>query len=77
VWVEITPPARVPVDGASTLWRALAGLLARTRPRSARRRLVGVGWWVRRWVPRQLVVEFVAATAEVRVGVWVAPTLER
>lgn len=76
VWVEITPPARVPVDGAPALWRALAGLLSRTRPRSARHRLVGVGWWVRRWMPRQLVVEFVATTAGVRVGVWVPPTVD-
>lgn len=53
-WVEITPPARVPVDGAAMLWRGLTMLLARTHPQAARRRLVGVGWWVRRFVPRTL-----------------------
>lgn len=58
-WVEITPPAVMPADGARGLWRALAGLLSRTR---------------RGFAPRQLAVEFVADATGMRVGVWVPET---
>jgi hypothetical protein len=60
-WVEITPPAVLPVDGSHRLWQALAGLLSRTRRHGL--------------VPRQLAVEFLADSAGMRVGVWVPPTL--
>jgi hypothetical protein len=59
-WVEITPPAVMPVDGALGLWRALAGLLSRTR---------------RGLAPRHLAMEFVADATGLRVGVWVPPAL--
>lgn len=60
-WVEITPPAVLPVDGSHRLWQALAGLLSRTRRHGL--------------VPRQLAVEFIADATGMRVGVWVPPTL--
>ncbi len=59
-WVGITPPAVMPADGARGLWRALAGLLSRTR---------------RGLAPRHLAVEFVADATGMRVGVWVPPAL--
>jgi hypothetical protein len=60
-WVEITPPAVLPVDGARGLWRALEGLLSRTRRRG--------------FAPRHLAVEFLADATGMRVGVWVPPAL--
>ncbi|SDC20424.1 hypothetical protein SAMN05216174_101495 [Actinokineospora iranica] len=60
-WVEITPPASLPRDGAPAWWRSLAGMLHRT----ARR---GID-------PRHLAVEFVADADGVRAGVWVPPEL--
>ncbi len=60
-WVEITPPAVMPAEGARGLWRALAGLLSRTRRRGL--------------VPRHLAVEFVADVTGMRAGVWVPPAL--
>jgi hypothetical protein len=60
-WVEITPPAVLPVEGARGLWRALAGLLSRTRRYGL--------------TPRRLAVEFVADSAGMRVGVWVPAAL--
>ncbi len=60
-WVEITPPAVMPAEGARGLWRALAGLLSRTRRRGL--------------VPRHLAVEFVADVTGMRAGVWVPPSL--
>lgn len=60
-WVEVTPPAVMPADGARGLWRALAGLLSRTRRHG--------------FAPRHLAVEFVADAAGMRAGVWVPPAL--
>ncbi|MGH3869546.1 MAG: hypothetical protein ACRDQ4_26270 [Pseudonocardiaceae bacterium] len=60
-WVEITPPAVMPAEGAHGLWRALAGLLSRTRRYGL--------------APRHLAVEFVADATGMRVGVWVPPAL--
>ncbi|MDX8035846.1 hypothetical protein SK803_37090 [Lentzea sp. BCCO 10_0856] len=59
-WVQITPPAVMPADGARGLWRALAGLLSRTG---------------RGLAPRHLAVEFVADATGMRAGVWVPPAL--
>jgi hypothetical protein len=60
-WVEVTPPAVLPVDGARGLWRALEGLLSRTRRHG--------------FAPHHLAVEFLADAAGMRVGVWVPPAL--
>lgn len=60
-WVEVTPPAVLPADGARGLWRALAGLLSRTRRRG--------------FAPRHLAVEFIADANGMNVGVWVPPAL--
>ena len=62
-WVEITPPAVLPAEGAHGLWRALAGLLFRTRRYGL--------------APRRLAVEFVAGSGGMRVGVWVCGCLRR
>jgi hypothetical protein len=60
-WVEITPPASLPRDGAPAWWRALAGILHRT----ARHGIT----------PRHLAVEFIADVHGVHAGVWVPPGL--
>ncbi|TVT55329.1 hypothetical protein FNH05_09735, partial [Amycolatopsis rhizosphaerae] len=60
-WVEITPPAVMPAEGARKLWRALAGLLSRARRGGL--------------APRHLAVEFVADATGMRAGVWVPPAL--
>lgn len=67
VWLEITPPARLPADGADGLWRLLHGCLRRTRRwrthRGLRAGLFG---------PRPaLSVEWWADAERTRAGVWV------
>jgi hypothetical protein len=60
-WVAITPPAVMPAGGAQMLWRALAGLMLRTRRHGL--------------APCHLVMEFVADEAGMRVGIWVPPSV--
>lgn len=60
-WVEITPPASLPRDGAPAWWRAVAGILHRATRRG--------------FAPRHLAVEFIADVHGVRAGVWVPPGL--
>ncbi|WP_370946603.1 hypothetical protein AB5J62_03330 [Amycolatopsis sp. cg5] len=56
-WLEITPPARMPADGAVALWRALIGVVSQ----------YGRGWLK----PSRLSIEVWAAPGQLRAGVWV------
>ena len=63
LWIQITPPATMPTDGARALWLAMSGLLSRSR-----RSHLGLR-------PARVSMEFVADASGTRVGVWVPPTL--
>jgi|GEM_PF-3947000 len=61
VWLQITPPARLPRDGAEKFARSVEGVLHRTRRLG--------------WAARHLAFEFVATDAGVSAGVWVPPAV--
>ena len=65
VWLQVTPPAQLPAEAGSALWRLLSGVLRRSHGGWS-------GWWA---PPPRLALEWWADAAGVRPGVWVPETI--